>query len=183
MEHSNGFTYWKRPWYQWLILAAAILQLLCLWMNLQEYHDLSAVGILTGSAWADYAAQKRSQCALNGLLAACFSGHFLIGICAHSPKAARLAEGIFAAPGPCVGCGGSCIAAVFAERKRRLGRPDPGLGPGRSCLQSFEIPKKPLSARHSAPQRRPFQSFTTSTTVSVSPSIVKRTSSPSKLNP
>ena len=95
MEHSNGFTYWKRPWYQWLILTAAILQLLCLWMNLQEYHDLSAAGILTGSAWADYAAQKRSQCALNGLLAACFSGHFLIGICAHSPKAARLAEGIF----------------------------------------------------------------------------------------
>ena len=32
---------------------------------------------------------------MNGLLAACFSGHFLIGICAHSPKAARLAEGIF----------------------------------------------------------------------------------------
>lgn len=80
MEHSNGFTYWKRPWYQWLILAAAILQLLCLWINLQEYHDLSAAGILTGSAWADYAAQKRSQCALNGLLAACFSGHFLIGM-------------------------------------------------------------------------------------------------------
>lgn len=95
MEHSNGFTYWKRPWYQWLILAAAILQLLCLWMNLQEYRDLSAAGILSDHAWTGYASQRRLQCALNGVMAACFSGHFLIGILARSQRAARLAEGIF----------------------------------------------------------------------------------------
>lgn len=94
MENSTGHTYWKRPWHKWLILATAILQLLCLWMNLREYRSISAAGILSDPAWTDYAAQKRLQCALNGMMAACFSGHFLIGVLARSPKTARLAEGL-----------------------------------------------------------------------------------------
>lgn len=94
MKKSNGFTYWKRPWHKWLILATAVLQLLCLWMNIREYHNVSAAGILSVSEWASYAAQKNFQCALNGMMAACFLGIFLIGILAHSQKVARPAEGI-----------------------------------------------------------------------------------------
>ena len=91
---STPFTYWKRPWHKWIILAAAILQLLCLWMNLREYNDIAAVGILNASEWASFAVQKIFQCALNGITAACFFGFFLIGILVHSQKALRLAEGI-----------------------------------------------------------------------------------------
>lgn len=58
----DGFTYWKRPWHKWVILVAALLQLLCLWMNLQEYNRISDAGFLSASEWADYAAQKGLQC-------------------------------------------------------------------------------------------------------------------------
>lgn len=90
----DGFTYWKRPWDKWLILAAAILEILSLWMNLQEYNRISAAGFLSASEWADYAAQKGLQCGLNGILAASFFGIFLIGAFARSQRRARLAEGV-----------------------------------------------------------------------------------------
>ena len=94
MKTDNGFTYWNRPWQKWAVLTAAVLQLLCLWMNIREYNSISAAGILSASQWAEYAAQKSFQCVLNGMVAAYFSGIFLIGILVHSQKAARLAEGI-----------------------------------------------------------------------------------------
>lgn len=94
-ENQDGFSFWKRPWHKWLILAAAILQLLCLWMNMREYSDISAAGILSDSEWADYAASKIWECAMNGLLLSCFSGTFLIGIFVQSQRAAWLAEGVY----------------------------------------------------------------------------------------
>jgi len=93
-EKQEGFSYWKRPWHKWLILAAAVLQLLCLWMNIQEYHSISAAGILSASQWADYAASKIWQCAMNGVMLTCFFGTFLIGVFVQSQRAARLAEGV-----------------------------------------------------------------------------------------
>ncbi len=93
-EKRDGFSYWKRPWYKWLILATAILQLLCLWMNIREYHRIFTAGILSASEWAGYAASKKWQCAINGVLSSCFLGTFLIGIFAQSQRAARLAESV-----------------------------------------------------------------------------------------
>jgi len=93
-KRQEGFSYWKRPWHKWLLLAAAILQLVCLWMNIQEYNSISAAGILSPSEWADYAASKVWQCAMNGVMLTCFSGTFLIGIFVQSQRAARLAEGV-----------------------------------------------------------------------------------------
>ena len=58
MKTDNGFTYWNRPWQKWAVLTAAVLQLLCLWMNIREYNSISAAGILSASQWAEYAAQK-----------------------------------------------------------------------------------------------------------------------------
>ncbi len=93
-EKQDEFTYWKRSWHKWLILAVAIIQLLCLWMNIQEYNRIFTVGILSTSEWADYAASKNWQCAINGVMAGCFLGTFLIGIFAKSQRTARLAEGV-----------------------------------------------------------------------------------------
>ncbi len=89
---SRKFMYWKRPWHKWVILAAAVLQLICLWLNFREYKNISASEIYSVSEWADYAVRKNLQCALNGLAAACFLGIFIIGDLAMSKGAARLAE-------------------------------------------------------------------------------------------
>lgn len=114
-KKRDGYTYWKRSWHKWLILAAAILQLLCLWMNVREYREYAAAGILSASAWAVYAAQKIWQCALNGVMAACFSGVFLIGMFAQSQRAARLAEGVLLLL-LAAACGGAGMALHLFSR-------------------------------------------------------------------
>ena len=88
------FIYWKRPWHKWAVLVGALSQLLCLWMNIQEYNNISRVGILSAAEWANYALEKGWQCGMNGILAACVLGVFLLGIFSRSPKGARLAEGL-----------------------------------------------------------------------------------------
>lgn len=92
-KKRSEFTYWKRPWHKWLVLVAALSQLLCLWMNIQEYNDISRAGILSASELASYMAHKNWQCAINGVLVVCFLGTFLIGLFARNPKVARLMEG------------------------------------------------------------------------------------------
>ena len=94
MRQSDNFTYWKRPWHKWIVLAAALVQLLCLWTNIQEYRFVSGTEIFSSSGWARYAVQQGLQCALNGMMAAAFLGIFLIGIWTRSQRAARLAEGL-----------------------------------------------------------------------------------------
>lgn len=93
-EKRSDFIYWKRPWQKWVILVAALLQLLCLWMNIQEYNDILNAGILSPSEWANYASQKIWQCAINVLMTACLMGVFLVGVFARSKKAAQLMEGL-----------------------------------------------------------------------------------------
>jgi len=93
-DKQDRFSYWKRPWQKWFVLIAAILQLLCLWMNIQEYKEISSIPIFSASELASFAASTKWQCAINGVLLGCFSGTFLIGIFAKSQRAARLAEGI-----------------------------------------------------------------------------------------
>lgn len=93
MRQSENFRYWKRPRHKWFVLATAILQLLCLWMNAREYQEIAKAGILSASEWARFAAQKILQCGFNSLTAAIFLGIFLIGALARSQRAARLAEG------------------------------------------------------------------------------------------
>ena len=94
-KNEDRYTYWKRPWHKWIILAAAVIQLLCLWMDIRKYRDISAAGVLSLSEWERFSAQQLFLCALNGLMAVCFLGIVSIGVLARSQKAARLAEGIF----------------------------------------------------------------------------------------
>lgn len=118
---QDGFTYWKRPWDKWLILAAALLELLSLWMNLQEYNRISAAGFLSASEWADYAAQKGLQCGLNGILATSFFGIFFIGAFVRSQRRARLAAGVLLLLLALAWEGGrGCVASGLAKRARLL---------------------------------------------------------------
>lgn len=94
IKSHTEFTYWKRPWHKWLVLVGPLSQFLCLWMNIQEYNKISSAGILSASEWTSYMAQKNFQCAINGLLAVCFLGIFLIGF-SRSKKGVRLIEGLF----------------------------------------------------------------------------------------
>lgn len=95
MREDKGpgdYSYWKWSWAKWLVLAAGLLELVQLGMNIREYHDLSGAGIFSGQAWTAYAAQVKRQCVLEGSVAACFFGTFLIGALCRSRKQARLAE-------------------------------------------------------------------------------------------
>lgn len=93
-NECNGFTYWKRPWHKWLVLAAGVMQLICLWMNIREYQEIAAAGIFSAAELANIASSKYLQCALNGLLAGIFFGTILIGMCVRSKRESRRAEGI-----------------------------------------------------------------------------------------
>lgn len=95
-ETSENFTYWKRPWQKWLVLIAGILQIISLWLNIQEYKDFANVKdrIFSSAAWDTYAVQQSFQCAMNGFIAASFIGVFLIGTLARSQKVARMAESV-----------------------------------------------------------------------------------------
>lgn len=92
----GNFVYWKRTWQKWLILIAGLLQLMGLWLGLNEYQDAARVKdlLFSPAAWDGYAAQQSVQCAISGLSAAIFLGIFLIGMFARSLKSARRLEGV-----------------------------------------------------------------------------------------
>ena len=96
MTSSEKFSYWKRPWHRWLILAVGILQLINLWINCQEYHKYLQIHerIFSVAEWEQIFAQELMQCASSGLQAATFLGIFLIGCFAKSKRTARISEGI-----------------------------------------------------------------------------------------
>lgn len=94
-EKVNGYTYWKRPWHKWVMLTGAILQLICLCINISEYKNIYTAGILNANEWVVYAAQKNFQCAINGLIAVCFLGSFIIGIFTRSKKMTYIVDCVF----------------------------------------------------------------------------------------
>lgn len=94
VKKRTEFTYWKRPWHKWIFIVIALTQLLCLWINIQEYNNILRAGILRASEWASYASQKQWLCAINGALMVCSIGIFLIGILTRSQKGSQLMEGL-----------------------------------------------------------------------------------------
>lgn len=95
-QQQENFSYWKRPGQRWLCLAAGILQLLALGLNIIDYSRISAVAgkIFTDSGWTEYTADTIQTCAIKGIAALCFLGVFLIGRLARSKRASQRAEGI-----------------------------------------------------------------------------------------
>ena len=67
-KKRTEFIYWNRPWHKWVVLVATLLQLPGLWMNIQEYNNISKIEILSAAEWASYASQKYWQCAIRACL-------------------------------------------------------------------------------------------------------------------
>jgi len=93
---SSAFSYWKRPWHRWVILIVGILQLVALWLHIQEYRNLAGVQerIFSAAEWEQIAAQQLMQCSISALMAAVFFSVLIIGHFSHSKRFARLADGI-----------------------------------------------------------------------------------------
>ena len=96
MQEKRSYTYWKKPWAKWCVLAAGLLQLLALWMNLNDYRRVSAVWehIMSEDAWKSYALETLFSCSLEGFMAALFFGCLLAGGLARSERTARRNDGI-----------------------------------------------------------------------------------------
>ena len=94
MQNEAAFTYWKRPWHKFIPLAAALLQLVSLWLNLRQYREVAAAGVFSAAEMTSYAHDTALRCTLSGFLAVCFFAVLLIGLFARSKRGARRAEGV-----------------------------------------------------------------------------------------
>lgn len=93
---TSAFCYWKRPWHKWIVLLVGILQLVGLWLHVQEYQNLADVQerVFSAAEWEAMAAQKLMQCSISAILAATFFAVLVISLLAHNKRTARLADGI-----------------------------------------------------------------------------------------
>lgn len=91
---GENFTYWKRPWAKWCVLAGAVLQLAAMEMKLREYRTVVDSGVFSEQVRAEYIAGTRLSLACSGLLAAMLLGAFCIGCLARGKRQARLAESV-----------------------------------------------------------------------------------------
>lgn len=93
-QAQKPYSYWKKPWYPWLFLGAAAVQLAGLGMSVRQYRRVAEAGVLSGAEWAAFAAREQTRWALSGMLTVCLLGTVLIGALVRSQPSARLAEGI-----------------------------------------------------------------------------------------
>lgn len=91
---GENFTYWKRPWAKWCVLAGALLQIPGISGRLREYRLISAGELLGELAKAEYAERAKFGLACSGILMAVLLGAFCIGCLARSKRQARLAESV-----------------------------------------------------------------------------------------
>ena len=91
---GESFTYWKRPWAKWCVLAGAVLQLAAMEMKLREYRTVVDSGVFSEQVRAEYIAGTRLSLACSGVLAAMLLGAVCIGCLARSKRQARLAESV-----------------------------------------------------------------------------------------
>lgn len=92
-QQKESFSYWKRPYQKWIVLAAAVFQLVALAMNLKDLGEIAGSGALSDSERELYLIEKSLQCAIFAMTTLLFFGGFLIGCFVKSHRAARTAEG------------------------------------------------------------------------------------------
>ena len=94
-EKEDGkFSYWKRPWGKWCLLAASVLLVIVLLMDISDYRDILSAGVLSPEAQAQYIAGQQFGFALRGLNISIFLGIFVVGQISRSERMARHNEGI-----------------------------------------------------------------------------------------
>lgn len=79
-------SYYKRPWFKWVSLALALLQIWTLKTNIQDYIINTSAGIFSPPELQKYAVAKEFGCVMNVLLITLFLGEFLISVLAKSSR-------------------------------------------------------------------------------------------------
>lgn len=92
MKETDKFTYWKYPWCQWLVLGAAFLQIVALWLKLWEFRAVLAAGIYTSGPLVLYIMEQKFGFLCHSVAGLLLLGLFLIGNFIHSRREARRTE-------------------------------------------------------------------------------------------
>lgn len=96
MNQSEPFSYWKKPWHKWMVLGGAVLQMVALWLRIQDFIGVyqHKAALFSLSKWENYAHHQLMQFTLSGLLIIIFLGCFIIGFFARSNKSVHTSTGI-----------------------------------------------------------------------------------------
>ena len=94
---SEQFTFWKRPWEKWIVLLAAAVHFICLWINISDYQEFYGVmeQIFSTNEFEKWKTEKLYQCSIYGIATVIFLGEFLIGTLSHRNRTAEMAGGLF----------------------------------------------------------------------------------------
>ena len=120
MDRPECYTYCKRPWHKWMVLGGAILQMIVLWWEIDDYRTISKVEIRTElfsqSQWERYATQQHFQFALSSMIIAIFLACFFIGFFVHSKKTADFTVGILLIIFSLLWCMIGFLIPIFTQR-------------------------------------------------------------------
>ena len=98
MNQSETYNYWKKPWHKWAVLGGAILQMIGLYLRIQECRDISRPEIRTQlfseSGWENYVTEQYVQFSISIILVCLFLGCFVIGIFSRSKRTSDVSTGI-----------------------------------------------------------------------------------------
>lgn len=94
MDSNCNFSYWKKPWHKWMVLAVGAMQLPLLYTKIQDYKKIIKADIFSPQELSQYIMQQKFSCMVTILVAVCFFVTFFIGSFSKSKKAAKLAESI-----------------------------------------------------------------------------------------
>lgn len=97
MQNENKpkiYFYWKYSWQKRLILIGGILQIIVLFLNIQNFYEILLVKdkIFSSTQWDIYVAEQSFNCVINAFLAGILLGIFFIGIYSKNEKIAGKAE-------------------------------------------------------------------------------------------
>ena len=119
MDQSESYTFWRKPWHKWLILAVAVLQMVGLWFQIQDYRAISQNEVRTKlfsqSAWESYATQQHFHFAISSLIIGVVLFCFFLGFFAKSKKIAELSTGILLIVFSFIWCLISFFIPIFTE--------------------------------------------------------------------
>lgn len=101
-EETEKFMYWKYPWQKVLVFIAGILNVIGLWLNIQDYKEyqyFDQAGMVerifgSYSEWESVIAQQGFICTSNGIITALFLGILIIGAFARTERTARISEAV-----------------------------------------------------------------------------------------
>lgn len=97
-RNENTYSYWKYPRHKWMVLTAAVVQLLLMAANLQNYQRLYTLRDFFGPDELDGRAESTLILALlSGLVAAMCLGELLIGALARGREDALWGKGLLLA--------------------------------------------------------------------------------------